>query len=92
MGVDARLSITQIFSAFPRSDAALASADVSALAANTNNYNFSGVDKYVVEALAAGQDIDFRIGDGWTTANDLTNGKEVGQGISFPPNWKFPTE
>jgi len=98
LGVDQLLSITQIFSAWPLSDTALAAADVDALANNLDNYDFSGIDKYVAPAVDAGRNLDWRIGDGWTTSNALQKGEAddsiigwMKAGESFPAAWKFPT-
>ena len=63
VGETALLSISQIFRAWPQTAAALqALDDVEALASDLSNYNFSGVDKYVQPAVAAGRNLNWRIG------------------------------
>eukprot|EP00929_Paragymnodinium_shiwhaense_P101984 TRINITY_DN65187_c0_g1_i1.p1 TRINITY_DN65187_c0_g1~~TRINITY_DN65187_c0_g1_i1.p1 ORF type:complete len:563 (+),score=76.90 TRINITY_DN65187_c0_g1_i1:60-1691(+) len=87
-------SLTQIFSAWPRTDEELQSADVKQLAANSSNFNFTSLDLHVKAALAAGARIDFRLGDSHQIASLLQEGAPVPMGdkhLVFPKDWAFPT-
>ena len=71
------LSMTQLFSAWPRTDEELESADIAAIAGDLSNYDFSGIDKHVGAVAAVGKNVDFRIGDGHATCDLLCKGEAV---------------
>eukprot|EP00966_Prymnesium_polylepis_P054255 1254472-Prymnesium_polylepis.1 len=92
-------SITQIFTAWPTTDAslsALTAADIAALTSNDSNFVWDGVDYHVGGACDAGvQLMDFRIGDTWHVTDCLNKGEAVpiseDDTITFPSDWAFPT-
>ena len=93
-------SITQIFKAWPTTDAALSTlsaSDISALTSNESNFVWDGVDYIVGGACGAGVRLmDFRLGDTWHVTDALNKGEPVpvdaqGASITFPSSWAFPT-
>lgn len=95
-------SITQIFTAWPLTNAALGALDVdgiAALAADDANFVWDGVD-YNVGAACATPSVDvldFRIGDTYQVTNSLNAGEPVpmspnGDTLTFPAAWQFPTD
>ena len=94
-------SITQIFRAWPLTDAALralTAGEIAALAADDANYVWEGVDYNVGGACAAGSValMDFRVGDTYQVASALNAGAAVPMGANrtttFPASWRFPTD
>lgn len=87
-------SMSQLFLAWPHTDAELAAADVKKLTSNQNNFNFSSLDRQVKAALSAGANLDFRLGDSHQIAALLEQGMAIpvnGQDVQFPKSWGFPT-
>ena len=94
-------SITQIFRAWPLTDAALSAltaSEIAALASDDGNYVWEGVDYNVGGACAAGsvELMDFRVGDTYQVTNALNKGEAVpmggGNATTFPASWMFPTD
>ena len=93
-------SITQIFRAWPLTDAALSAltaSEIAALASDDGNYVWEGVDYNVGGACAAGsvELMDFRVGDTYQVTNALNKGEAVpmggGNATTFPASCGPPS-
>ena len=80
-------SLTQMFLAWPLTDDALTSANVTELTSDPKNFNFTSLDRELTAALAAGSNIDYRIGDSHQIAALYAAGEPVPVGdkqVVFP--------